>query len=226
MTQRGAKSKTDRLSPDNRSGNSYSVGVAVDSAIGDYASVINQSSRVKVDPAKLAELLSVLRQRHDPQSQENARRIEELLAQLQIQVMDVQIAQQQLLNHFAQQEQHLLEAITTRLATQQLQITTMLVDFVEKGSLAAHEMDRYFASIHAALQEVVQKAKAIEDRQLVEESEKLLAIADDPRSDARHRLKVTLPIVPVLLSYEGEIELSSGLNLQKTWDALKKRITG
>ena len=38
--------------------------------------------------------------------------------------------------------------------------------------------------------------------------------------DAKHKLKVTIPIVPVLLSYEGEIELSSRLNLQELWQQL------
>lgn len=46
-------------------------------------------------------------------------------------------------------------------------------------------------------------------------------LASAPGLDARHKLKVTIPIVPVLLSYEGELELNSRLDLAAVWQALQ-----
>jgi hypothetical protein len=39
--------------------------------------------------------------------------------------------------------------------------------------------------------------------------------------DVGHKLKVSIPIIPLILSYEGEINLKSGLNLKKAWQKLK-----
>ena len=40
-------------------------------------------------------------------------------------------------------------------------------------------------------------------------------------NDAKHKLKLTIPMVPVLLSYEGEFELGSKLDLAVVWQALQ-----
>jgi len=40
-------------------------------------------------------------------------------------------------------------------------------------------------------------------------------VVDDPKLDVGHKLKVSIPIIPLILSYEGEIDLKSGLNLKK-----------
>jgi len=46
-------------------------------------------------------------------------------------------------------------------------------------------------------------------------------VVNDPKLDVGHKLKVTIPIIPLMLSYEGEIDLKSGLNLKKAWQKLK-----
>ena len=46
-------------------------------------------------------------------------------------------------------------------------------------------------------------------------------VVDDPKLDVGHKLKVSIPIIPLILSYEGEIDLKSGLNLKKAWQKLK-----
>jgi hypothetical protein len=46
-------------------------------------------------------------------------------------------------------------------------------------------------------------------------------VVDDPKLDVSHKLKVSIPIIPLILSYEGEIDLKSGLNLKKAWQKLK-----
>ena len=42
-------------------------------------------------------------------------------------------------------------------------------------------------------------------------------VVDDPKLDVSHKLKVSIPIIPLIISYEGEIDLKSGLNLKKAW---------
>ena len=49
-------------------------------------------------------------------------------------------------------------------------------------------------------------------------------IVDDPKANVYNRLKLTVPIIPLLLSYEGEYELSAGLNLNSILQRVAERI--
>lgn len=52
----------------------------------------------------------------------------------------------------------------------------------------------------------------------------LAPVVDDPKANISNRLKVTLPIIPLLLSYEGEYELSSGINLRSILQRVVEKI--
>lgn len=62
--------------------------------------------------------------------------------------------------------------------------------------------------------------------QLVSEAEKVSGIVDDPKLDSNHKLKYSIPIIPLILSYEWTIELKSGMNLKKAWQSLKSWLQG
>lgn len=51
-------------------------------------------------------------------------------------------------------------------------------------------------------------------------------VIDTPRSTVKHKLKIAAPIIPFILSYQGEIELTSGLNLQAAWKRLLSKLRG
>ena len=59
------------------------------------------------------------------------------------------------------------------------------------------------------------------DSRLITEVAVASDVVDDPKLDVGHKLKVSIPIIPLILSYEGEIDLKSGLNLKKAWQKLK-----
>jgi hypothetical protein len=50
------------------------------------------------------------------------------------------------------------------------------------------------------------------------------AALDALQLDARHRLKLALPVIPFLLSYEGEIDLGSHTTLADLREALTRRV--
>jgi hypothetical protein len=75
------------------------------------------------------------------------------------------------------------------------------------------------------LAEIRLHAAQTADRQLAASLEHAAALAEDPGLDVKHKLKVTIPIVPFLLEYEGEFELNSRLNLRRVWGALVSLVT-
>lgn len=46
-------------------------------------------------------------------------------------------------------------------------------------------------------------------------------IVDAPNLDVQHKLKLTIPIVPFLVSYEGEMGVGSKLNLEALWERMR-----
>ncbi|MDU9049168.1 MAG: toll/interleukin-1 receptor domain-containing protein [Candidatus Electrothrix sp. Rat3] len=52
----------------------------------------------------------------------------------------------------------------------------------------------------------------------------LPSIVDDPKVNVSNKLKVTLPIIPFLLSYEGECQLTSGCNLRLILQRVAEKI--
>ena len=49
-------------------------------------------------------------------------------------------------------------------------------------------------------------------------------IIKNPELDARHKLKVAVPIIPFILEYEGELELGTGFNLKSGWESIKNKL--
>ena len=59
---------------------------------------------------------------------------------------------------------------------------------------------------------------------LASEVERLSEVVEAPKLDVKHKLKITAPIIPFILSYEGEVELRSGLNLEVAWQRLVTKV--
>jgi hypothetical protein len=61
---------------------------------------------------------------------------------------------------------------------------------------------------------------------LAREAGKVAQALDDPKADMGHKLKVALPIIPGILSYETELSLKGGVNLKAAWQRLFRRMGG
>ena len=102
-----------------------------------------------------------------------------------------------------------------------------VLDAIEEGLVPIGELEETLVAVQHTLSEIQQQGVALPDSTLTsEEVEHLSEVADAPKLDAKHKLKVTVPIIPVILSYEGEVELKSGLNLEAAWKGLVAKVRG
>lgn len=125
---------------------------------------------------------------------------------------------QALLSRYAVTERSLIAAVTQQLNQHQLAVTQTLLDALEANQLSEPEMERMLEVLEERLPELPSiQARVVE-------------IVKAPQLDTRHKLKVTLPIVPFLVDYEGELELGSGFNVKTAWKwfvaKLRKQSTG
>jgi len=131
-----------------------------------------------------------------------------------------------LLARFDASEQTVITAIVERLDKGQLVTVQSILDGMEVNRVLESELQETLNAVQQSLSEIKQNEAGYYDSQLVRDIESLSDAVDDPRLDVSHKLKVSVPIIPLILSYEGEVGLKSGLNLKAAWEGLTARVRG
>ncbi|MBD2606334.1 hypothetical protein H6G81_17800 [Scytonema hofmannii FACHB-248] len=119
---------------------------------------------------------------------------------------------QALLKRYNASEKAIIGSITQQLNQTQLVLTENLLQALENNMLSEPEMQQMLAVLEERLPSLPPSQAAIAE------------IIKDPEMDARHKLKVTLPIIPMLVEYEGELELGSGFNIKSAWQQLMTKL--
>lgn len=117
-----------------------------------------------------------------------------------------------LLNHYDANQRHFVVKIAEKLNQNQLQLTQILL-----RGLEADEIPK--AEIEEALMLLEKRLVAMPPAQ-----REVTEVIKDPSLDAKHKLKVCIPIIPLILDYEGEIELGTGFNFRNLWNQIKTRL--
>lgn len=209
-------------------GPKYQVDVAINSSVGDNAFTVNTFGQAAGwSAAEIGQLATALRSQPAGAAM-SAAELRSLFAgvQAQLQGLDLSVSQgfTVVLARFDLAEQRIVAPILARLDAQEATLVEEILAVLETTGVAADELDRHLTAIDATLAEVNARAAEIDDRQLVASAQQVAELVSAPGLDAKHKLKVTIPIIPVLVSYEGEIELSSRLDLAAAWRALQELV--
>ncbi len=94
----------------------------------------------------------------------------------------------------------------------ELDLTQKLQDALDSNQVSEPQMQQMLALLEERIPSLTPNQAAI------------AKVIKDPELDAKHKLKVTLPIVPMLVKYEGELELGSGFNIRSAWDQLVAKL--
>lgn len=121
---------------------------------------------------------------------------------------------QAILSRYDAGERHIIDSITERLNQTQAETVQTILNAVEKNQLNEAEMAEAIGAIQQTLTEMRQRGAALPEHAELEET------ISAPHLDVKHKLKFSIPIVPLLLEYEGEVELGSGVNLESVWNRL------
>jgi hypothetical protein len=88
---------------------------------------------------------------------------------------------------------------------------------VKKG-----DPDTRFKALLDRLEAVIAKldVEQIDDPTVKKNVEEAAEYIRDPELNIKNRLMCTIPLIPILLTYQGIIEYQSGLNLLAAWNKL------
>ena len=148
----------------------------------------------------------------DEQLQQMDRKLDAVLGGQEAIAHHLTQMQETLLSRYDNSERSLVEAMIQVLDDQQLAMTQTLLGALESHQLAEAEIEEMWAVLEERLPELPPTQAAVVDW------------AKAPGLDARHHLKVTLPIVPLLVDYEAELELNGGMDFKAMWEAVKAKL--
>lgn len=122
--------------------------------------------------------------------------------------------QQTLLARYDATQQIIIASVAQKLDQNQLLLTQTLLDALETNQLPEAEMQQMLAILEERIS--VLPASQLEVAEMIK----------NPELDTKHRLKFALPIIPLFLEYEGELELGTGFEIKTVWTWVKSKLMG
>ena len=125
-----------------------------------------------------------------------------------------------LLDRYDAGEQKILGGIIEKISEAQSQTVAEILEASENDRVSDEEMNLAIEAVRQSLATIEAQGKTV-----IPEQKKLVEAVNAPQFNVKHKLKMTVPIVPYLLNYETELELGSGLNLEGVWNNLKNKFS-
>ncbi|MFN7412953.1 MAG: hypothetical protein ACK5RT_03380 [Dolichospermum sp.] len=139
--------------------------------------------------------------------------IENQLQQIDAKLNIVLINQDSLLIRYQVSEQAILRVFIEQLNQTQLAFTENMLNAVAANQVSESEMLEMLAVLESRIPSLPSSSQA-----------EIAEIIKSPELDTRHKITVTLPIVPFLINYEGELELGTGFNIKSAWEFIIKKL--
>jgi hypothetical protein len=156
------------------------------------------------------------RQRAEDQLQE----IKSMLAEIQSELRGMRL---DLIALFDASERRIIGSVIDKLDQSQLAATKSIIEAMEADRVKEGDLKEALRAVQQALSEILEQPQR-HDPKMVGQATSLSKALDDPKLDSAHKLKLSVPIIPFILSYEGVVELKGGLNLRSAWNALKAKV--
>lgn len=134
-------------------------------------------------------------------------------------LLDGQVSLSQVLTlYFSPKEQELLLPFTQRLDEFELINIQAFLQAVETDQASEEDVQLMLTETRSLLEKIQGQTLA-----LPASKEAVSEIINSPTIDAKHALKVSIPIIPFILAYEGELGLGTGINLKEMWQHWKTK---
>jgi hypothetical protein len=122
---------------------------------------------------------------------------------------------------FAPGEQTLMHAVVQRLNSDQLVVTRIALQEVDRDP-DAPEFTQLAEEVAAAVSTVQQQLVA-KNTPAANQVAEVAQVLQAPTTDLKQKLKLSIPIIPLILSYETELSLNITANLKGAWERLTQR---
>jgi hypothetical protein len=130
---------------------------------------------------------------------------------------EIKALRESLLNRFDSSERKILSEIFERLDKDKLEIVREILDAAEKDKIPKEIIEETLEATADLISEIKSMQAKIREPAIASWDEAL----NSPELEIENRLKVSIPIIPLLLTYEGSYNFKSGLKLNEAWNKLR-----
>lgn len=172
-----------------------------------------------------AQSLSHVKKTSNDSSNHLADRILEINEKIDLLISDQQGLQGELKNISVSLQENqselqiILHQITKSLETHRLKSLEIVTVALDEGKVARQECLTLLDAIHKRLKSIKGNAGGMQT-----EIERIDGFISSAQLDAVHKLKVTVPLIPFFLDYEGELEIGTNIELRRLWEALIRKL--
>ena len=100
-----------------------------------------------------------------------------------------------------------------------------IIEAIDQKQLTDAEMKEFLRVIQQAFKELEQKAPSDSAvGKMLQESQNLPEVWESPTKDTGEKLKVSIPIIPSILTYEAELSVNVKESLKKFWKKFQDKI--
>jgi hypothetical protein len=129
-----------------------------------------------------------------------------------LQDMDNKLNYESLLTRYNISEKNTIAVIAKQLSNSDLILIQKLLDGVDNNQISNNQIQQMLQVLEGYISSFSPNQSII------------AKVIKTPNLDLKNKLKITLPIIPLLMQYEGEIELGSGFNIQSAWEKLISKL--
>ena len=122
---------------------------------------------------------------------------------------------------FAPREQALIHTVIQQLNSDQLTLTRAALQEADRDPNNP-ELTQLSAELVACLPSIQQQLAA-KNTPAASDVAQIAHVIQGPTADIKQKLKLSIPLVPLFLSYETEFNLNIAVNLTAAWERLKER---
>ena len=131
----------------------------------------------------------------------------------------------EVLSRFDISEQTMITTFIEKLTQNQLAIVEDALNVVESRILSENALNESLNAVKKSLEDIQNQELSLASLTF-SDVENLSKILNDPKIDLNHKLKLSIPIIPLILNYEAEINLECGVNLKSAWNRLISKARG
>ena len=139
-------------------------------------------------------------------------------------VLDILSPRVNISKKFNEREIEQLSLILENLDQFQVKEALSALKALETDKIPAASIEQMIETAGQQIYNLNQSQFFQERQQLYAEAQKVSKILTDPQIKTRHKIKLTLPLIPLILTYSGEIEFEGGVRLRKLWKRILSRV--
>jgi hypothetical protein len=131
-----------------------------------------------------------------------------------------------ILNRFDVSSQNIVGQIITELDYTQARTVQGVIVALDNKDIDENdtELNIILNDIRVTLEQVSASLDKIDHETLAQAAHEVLAVFSQPEVGVKHKLKIAIPLILPILTYEGEIELGQTMGLEGAWKALKNKL--